>query len=132
MHAKRLQSCLTLQSHGLRPTRLLCPWDSPGRNTGEGCHFFLHVVFPTQDGAHVFYVSCLGRQVLFRWCHLGRSGGPLHSEVLPVLDVHLPLQDPVFAETPEAGSHRCGQTGASTRDHRAAEAEVSPRPWSGL
>ena len=25
------------------PTRLLCPWDSPGKNTGVGCHFLLHV-----------------------------------------------------------------------------------------
>ena len=24
--------------HGLQPTRLLCPWDSPGKNTGVGCH----------------------------------------------------------------------------------------------
>ena len=24
-----------------RPTRLLCPWDSPGKNTGVGCHFLL-------------------------------------------------------------------------------------------
>ena len=23
------------------PTRLLCPWDSPGKNTGVGCHFLL-------------------------------------------------------------------------------------------
>ena len=28
-------------THGLRPTRLLCPWDSPGKNTGVGCHFLL-------------------------------------------------------------------------------------------
>ena len=27
--------------HGLQPTRLLHPWDSPGKNTGVGCHFFL-------------------------------------------------------------------------------------------
>ena len=27
--------------HGLQPTRLLCPWDSPGKNTGVGCHFLL-------------------------------------------------------------------------------------------
>ena len=27
----------SLQPHGLQPTRLLCPWDSPGRNTGVGC-----------------------------------------------------------------------------------------------
>ena len=30
------------------PTRLLCPWDSPGKSTGVGCHFLLQGVFPTQ------------------------------------------------------------------------------------
>ena len=33
---KVLQSCLTLQLHGLQPARLLYPWDSPGKNTGMG------------------------------------------------------------------------------------------------
>ena len=27
--------------HRLQPTRLLCPWDSPGKNTGVGCYFLL-------------------------------------------------------------------------------------------
>ena len=27
--------------HGLQPTRLPHPWDSPGKNTGVGCHFLL-------------------------------------------------------------------------------------------
>ena len=27
--------------HGLQPTRLLCPWDFPGRSTGVGCHCLL-------------------------------------------------------------------------------------------
>ena len=27
--------------HGWQPTRLPCPWDSPGKNTGVGCHFLL-------------------------------------------------------------------------------------------
>ena len=27
--------------HGLQPTRLLCPWDSPGKNIGVGCYFLL-------------------------------------------------------------------------------------------
>ena len=27
--------------HRPQSTRLLCPWDSPGRNTGVGCHFLL-------------------------------------------------------------------------------------------
>ena len=28
--------------HGLQPTRLLHPWDSPGKSTGVGCHCLLH------------------------------------------------------------------------------------------
>ena len=28
----------SLPAHGLYPTRLLCPWDSPGKNTGVGYH----------------------------------------------------------------------------------------------
>ena len=28
-------------SHRRHPTRLRCPWDSPGKNTGVGCHFLL-------------------------------------------------------------------------------------------
>ena len=27
--------------HGLQPTRLLCPWDFPGKGTGVGCHCLL-------------------------------------------------------------------------------------------
>ena len=31
----------SVQPHRQQPTRLLCPWDSPGKNTGVGCHFLL-------------------------------------------------------------------------------------------
>ena len=31
----------SLQPHGLQPTRLLCPWDFPGKSTGVGCHSLL-------------------------------------------------------------------------------------------
>ena len=31
----------SVRPHGLQPTRFLCPWDSPGKNTGVGCHFLL-------------------------------------------------------------------------------------------
>ena len=30
-----------LQPHGLGPTKLLCPWDFPGKNMEVGCHFLL-------------------------------------------------------------------------------------------
>ena len=39
--AKLLQSCPTLRPHRRQPTRLRRPWDSPGKNTGVGCHFLL-------------------------------------------------------------------------------------------
>ena len=41
--AKSLQSCLILSDrpHRWQPTRLRHPWDSPGKNTGVGCHFLL-------------------------------------------------------------------------------------------
>ena len=38
--AKSLQSCPTL-SDPIDGTRLPCPWDFPGKNTGVGCHFLL-------------------------------------------------------------------------------------------
>ena len=31
----------SVQPQRQQPTRLLCPWDSPGKNTGVGCHFLL-------------------------------------------------------------------------------------------
>ena len=33
----------SVRPHRLHPAMLLCPWDSPGKNTGVGCHFLLHV-----------------------------------------------------------------------------------------
>ena len=42
------QSCPTLLPHGLEPTRLLCPWDFPGKNARVGCHFLLQGIVLTQ------------------------------------------------------------------------------------
>ena len=38
----------SLRPRGLWLTRLLRPWDSPGKNTGVGCHILLQGVSPTQ------------------------------------------------------------------------------------
>ena len=37
-----------LRPHGLQSTRLLCQWNSPGKNTGLGSHYLLQGIFPTQ------------------------------------------------------------------------------------
>ena len=44
-------SCPTLRPHGLQATRLLCPWNSPSKNAGVGCHALLQGIFPTQGSS---------------------------------------------------------------------------------
>ena len=39
----------SLWPYGPYPIRLLCPWDSPSKNTGVGFHTFLQVIFLTQE-----------------------------------------------------------------------------------
>ena len=43
----------SLRPHGLKPTRFLCPWNSPGKNTGAGCHFLLQGNLPDPGIKHV-------------------------------------------------------------------------------
>ena len=38
----------SLRTHGLEPSRLLCPWDSTGKNIGVCCHSLLQGIFLTQ------------------------------------------------------------------------------------
>ena len=33
-----------VRPHGWQPTRLLCLWDSPVKNTGMGCHLWILVM----------------------------------------------------------------------------------------
>ena len=47
-------SCLvmsnSLQPHRPQPTMPLCPWDSPGKNTGVGCHVLLQCMKVKSEG----------------------------------------------------------------------------------
>ena len=58
----------SLLSHGLQPTRFLCPWDFPSKNTGVGCHFLLQEIFPPQ-GLNPDLLHC--RQTLYHLSHQG-------------------------------------------------------------
>jgi len=59
--------------------RLLCPWNSPGKNTGVGSHSHLQGIFLTQ-GLNLSFLHCW--QVLY---HLSHQGSPyipyLHSKL---------------------------------------------------
>ena len=46
---------------GMQPSRLLCPWDSPSKNTGGGCHSLLHGISQTQR-SNLSLLHC--RQIL--------------------------------------------------------------------
>ena len=70
--AQSLQSHPTL-GNPMDCTRLLCAWDSPGKNTGVGCHTLLQGISPTQ-GLNLGFLHC--RQILY---HLSQQGSPLTS-----------------------------------------------------
>ena len=57
----------SLLPHGLQPARLLCAWDSPGKDIGVGCHALLQGIFTTQGSN----THC--RQILN---HLSHQGSP--------------------------------------------------------
>ena len=61
----------SMGSCGLLPARLLFPWDSPGKNTGAGCHFLLQGVFPTQRLSSRLLRLVLCNQVLYPLSHPG-------------------------------------------------------------
>ena len=70
------QSCLILcNHHGLQPTRLHCPWDFPGKNTGVGCHFLLQcgciylTYEPKSQRRWSFFIQREVRMLSFNCCH---------------------------------------------------------------
>ena len=65
------QLCLTLCEPKDHSPRLLCSWDSPGKNTGVGCHCLLQGIFPTQDWTCVSYISCIAGR-FFTNCRGGK------------------------------------------------------------
>ena len=55
--AKVSQLCLTLRSHGLWPTKFLCLWNSPGKNTRWVAISFSRGFSPPRDGTQVFCIA---------------------------------------------------------------------------
>ena len=64
------QSCLTLCNPMDWSPLVLCPWDSPGKNTRVGCHALLQAIFLTQ-GSNPGLPHC--GQILY---HLSHQGSP--------------------------------------------------------
>ena len=51
-------------TYELQPTKLFGPWNSPGKNSGMGCHFILQETFPSQ-GSNLHLLNLLHWQADF-------------------------------------------------------------------
>ena len=76
----------SLGPYGPKPTRLLCPWDSAGKNSGVGCHALLQGFFLTQGSnpCLLWLLNC--RQSLYHWA-TGETLVPLHLSNSEVCDL---------------------------------------------
>ena len=75
----------SVRPHRWPPTRLPHPWDSPGKNTGVGCHFLLQGIFLTQglNPCLLWY-----RQILYRLSHQESPETPPSSRAEGLLSLH--------------------------------------------
>ena len=83
-----------VQSHGLQPTRLLCPWDFPGKNTLVGCHFLPRGSSQPKDRTRVSCESCIGSNSL-----------PLCQLRSPKVDCNFLLQGLANSPFPTSSCH---------------------------
>ena len=112
----------SLQPYGLQPTRLLCPWDSPGKNTGAGCHFLLQGLFPTQ-GSNLHLLRLLYcRHILYCW----RNSDQIRS----VTQSCLTLPNPMNHSTPGLPVHHQLPEFTQTHIHRVSDAIQPSHPLS--
>ena len=75
--AKSLQSCPTVRPHRRQRTRLPHPWDSPGKNTGVGCHFLLQCMKVKSESENT-------TRLLRPWDFPGKSTGVGCHCLLPI------------------------------------------------
>ena len=95
-------------------TRLLCPWNSPGKNTGMGCHYLLQGIFLTQ-GSNLGLLHC--RQILYCLSH--QRNPEIHT-LLPLLLSHFSRVQ--LYSTPQTAAHQdLPSMGCSRQEY-----------WSGL
>ena len=59
VHLMSIKVSDSLQPHWLQPTRLLCPWDSPDKNPGVGCHARLQGIFPALEASNLHILHLL-------------------------------------------------------------------------
>ena len=97
--------------------------DSPGKNTGVGCHALLQGIFPTQ-GSNPHLLCLLHTQVILYLCH--HVGSPMPSIVLKdSCDIHAAIYQATFPHLFDIWWHRmsfqCTSSGLT---------QILPEAWS--
>ena len=69
----------SLRPHGLEPSRFLCPWNFPGKNTGMGCHFLLQGSLPNWGTEPTSLESPAFAGDSLPLHHIGSPSAPIHS-----------------------------------------------------
>ena len=97
------------QPHGLQPTRLLHPWDFPGKSTGVGCHCLLRVIQhgwlngELQQRLEIQRFCFSVRSFLIRLRHFGIFCSKNHPDKSERKQHHIPWESRQCPEDP--GSH---------------------------
>ena len=106
----------SLQLHGLQPARFLCPWDSPGKNTGVGTHFILQGIFPEpgiKPGCSALQADSLPSEPPGKPLPISTCPNPTHStEVISTVHFSLKL--------------------SSTTQHSSNSSNSSDHPFIGI
>ena len=108
----------SFRPHKMQPAKLLCPWHSPGKNIGVGCHFLLQGIFPTQ-GSNPYLLWLLHcRQILYSLSHRGSS--PFWScAKFQVLRLRLFLSLSILTKPQGVTVSRAGKWGLERWSHAA-------------
>ena len=123
----------------LQPARFLCPWNSPGKNTGVSSHSLLQGIFLTQ-GSNQGFLHC--RRILYHLSHQGKflyssifckmwfSHRHLNASVSSVAQLCLTFCDPMNRSTPGLPIHHQLPESTQTHVHWVGDAIQPSHPLS--
>ena len=123
----------SLWPHGLQPTRLLCPWDSPGKNPGVGCHFLFWGSSWPRDQTRISqdsYLLC--KWILYHWATWEAPSVSQFTSVqfISVAQWCPTLCDPMNCSTPGLPVHHQSRSSLKTHVHRVGDAIQPSHPLS--
>ena len=117
----------SLRPYGLSPSRLLCPWDSQGKNTAVGYHFLLQGIFLIQELNSCLLCLLHCRQILY---HLSHKGKPCLQYIGILFSSKRSGLGCLVIDGPSLSQHTPCCSGLALNGHdRVREGMV--RPWPG-